>query len=234
MSQKLTQNTQKVQEALNKTGLTCKKVFWQDPYLTELETRVKTVRGNQITLVETIFYAFSGGQESDAGTIDGYPVLKAQKDGAEIYYTIADDHNLTVGDVVKVVIDWDRRYKLMRLHFAAEVVLELVYKKFPEIVKVGAHIAPDKARIDFQLDHTIAPFIQAIEQEAQNIIDSNQEIISAYSNELLERRYWKINEFSQVPCGGTHIKNTKEIGIIKLKRINPGKGRERIEIFVQE
>ena len=46
-----------------------KKIFWQDPYLTELETAVQTVKGNQITVKETIFYAFSGGQESDHGTI---------------------------------------------------------------------------------------------------------------------------------------------------------------------
>ena len=64
------------------------------------------------------------------------------------------------------------------------------------------------------------------------LIDSNQEIISAFSDEDNERRYWKIKEFSQVPCGGTHIKRTLEIGTIRLKRTNPGKGRERIEIYV--
>jgi NAD(P)-dependent dehydrogenase (short-subunit alcohol dehydrogenase family) len=110
------------------------KVFWKDPYLTELETTVRTVCGNKITLVETIFYAFSGGQESDAGTIGGYQVLNAQKDGTEIYYTIAYDHKLKVEDVIKIVIDWDQRYSLMRLHFAAEVVLELVCQKLFNIV----------------------------------------------------------------------------------------------------
>jgi len=220
--------------SLSKLGASTvtRKIFWQDPYLTELETTVKTVHGNQITLAETIFYAFSGGQESDAGTIGGYQVLKAQKGGREIYYTLPDDHKLTVGKVVKVVIDWHRRYMLMRLHFAAEVVLELVCQKFPNITKVGAHISQDKARIDFEWGQNITPFIQSLEQESQKIIDANQEIISAYSDEPLERRYWKINEFSPVPCGGTHIKTTGEIGVIKLKRINPGKGKERIDIFI--
>lgn len=210
------------------------KVFWQDPYLTELETTIKTVNGNQITLTETIFYAFSGGQESDAGTIGGYQVLKAQKDGFEIYYTLPDDHKLNENDLVKVVIDWDRRYKLMRLHFAAEVVLELVCQKFPNINKVGAHISQNKARIDFVWDGSISPFLIDIQNSAQAIIDSNQPIVSAFSDESAERRYWKINEFSSVPCGGTHIKTTGEIGAIRLKRINPGKGIERIEIFAQD
>jgi alanyl-tRNA synthetase len=80
------------------------KVFWQDPYLTELETTIKTVNENKISLTETIFYAFSGGQESDSDTIGGYQVLKAKKDGMEIYYTLPDDHTLNENDVVKVVI----------------------------------------------------------------------------------------------------------------------------------
>lgn len=208
------------------------KIFWKDPYLTELTTTIKTVIGNRITLAETIFYAFSGGQESDTGTIGGYQVLKAQKEGIEIYYILPDDHKLKIGDIVKVVIDWDRRYKLMRLHFAAEVVLELAYQKFPDINKVGAHISQDKARIDFKWDGKISPFLDELQNASQSIVDSNQPIISAFSDEVTERRYWKIKEFSSVPCGGTHIKTTGEIGTIKLKRTNPGKGVERIEIFI--
>jgi alanyl-tRNA synthetase len=209
------------------------KVFWQDPYQTELQTTVKTVNGNQITVTETIFYAFSGGQESDRGTIGGHDVLEAKKVDQEIIYTLNEQHGLKAGDVVKMTIDWERRYRLMRLHFAAEVVLELVCQRFPEVIKVGAHIAQDKSRIDFEWDQNITPFILSLQEAAQQIISANQDIISAFSDEANERRYWKINEFSQVPCGGTHIKRTGEMGVIRLKRVNPGKGRERIEIYVE-
>lgn len=208
------------------------KVFWQDPYLAELETTVETIQGNQITLRETIFYAFSGGQESDQGTIGGHKVLEAKKEGAQIYYTLGTTHSLKVGDSTKIIIDWERRYKLMRLHFAAEVVLELVCQKFPQVLKVGAHISPEKARIDFEWEGKISHFLLLIQQEAQAIIDGKQNIISAFSDEQNERRYWKINEFSEVPCGGTHIRNTIEMGTISLKRTNPGKGKERIEIYL--
>jgi Ser-tRNA(Ala) deacylase AlaX len=211
-----------------------RKVFWQDPYLTELNTTVQTVHGNQITVAETIFYAFSGGQESDRGTIGNYDVLEAKKEGKEIVYTLDHNHTLNAGEPVKICIDWERRYKLMRLHFAAEVVLELVCQRFPDVVKVGAHIAQDKSRIDFEWSQNISPFIPSLQEAAQGIIDSNQQIISAFSDEDAERRYWKINEFSQVPCGGTHIKKTGEMGTIRLKRTNPGKRRERIEIYVSE
>ena len=57
-----------------------KKLFWADPYLSTCDTTVQSVHGDIITLSETIFYAFSGGQESDAGTIDIYPVLEAVED----------------------------------------------------------------------------------------------------------------------------------------------------------
>jgi alanyl-tRNA synthetase len=208
------------------------KIFWQDPYLTELETTIKTVQGNKITVASTIFYAFSGGQESDYGKIGDYLVLEAKKEGKEIFYTMPDGHQLKNGDTIKMMIDWERRYKLMRLHFAAEIVLELVYRQFPEIVKVGAHIAADKARIDFQWQQSIASFIEILQRKAQNIIDTNQAIIRAFSDEANERRHWKIAEFSPVPCGGTHIRRTGEMGVIRLKRKNPGQGREGIEIFV--
>lgn len=215
-----------------------KKIFWQNPYLTELDVIVKTVDGTQITVDKTIFYALSGGQESDHGTIGSFEVFEAKKEGKEIFYRLEEGHTLKPGDKLKMVIDWDRRYKLMRLHFAAELVLELVCKKFPEIIKVGAHIAQDKARIDFEKaridfewEQSISTYIASLQNDAQSIINSNQEIISAFSDEIAERRYWKINEFSEVPCGGTHIRRTGEIRTIRLKRANPGKGKERIEIY---
>lgn len=208
------------------------KRFWDAPYQTRLDTRVSRVDGNLVTVEETIFYALSGGQESDAGTIGGRPVLEARKEGKEIYYTLADGHGLHPGDTVHIEIDWKRRYRLMRLHFAAEIVLELVYRLIPGIGKIGAHIAEDKARIDFALNENIARLFPAIQQQADAIVAADQAIVSAFSDVENERRYWGIQEFSQVPCGGTHLKRTGEIGVITLKRKNVGKGKERIEITV--
>ena len=209
-----------------------KKIFWEDPYLTQIETRITSVRGNDVTVDQTIFYAFSGGQEGDHGTIGNTPVLEARKEGKEIVYTLGDGHGLKPGDQVTMAIDWERRYQLMRLHFAAEIVLELVYQKLGSIKKVGAHIAQDKARIDFEWSENISKAFPLIQKEALGIIEANQEIVSAFSDEEKEERYWEIRGFAQVPCGGTHLRRTGEIGEIELKRKNPGKGKERIEIYV--
>jgi Ser-tRNA(Ala) deacylase AlaX len=210
-----------------------RKIFWEDPYLTQIETRITSVKENDITVEQTIFYAFSGGQEGDHGTIGNTRVLEARKEGREIVYTLENGHGLKPGDLVRITIDWERRYKLMRLHFAAEVVLELVYQKLGSIKKIGAHIAQDKARIDFECGENISTLFPAIQKEALGIIEANQEIISAFADEEKEERFWEIKGFARVPCGGTHLKRTGEIGEIELKRKNPGKGKERIEIYVR-
>ena len=75
-----------------------RKVFWEDPYLTRLDTEIATVDGDDVTLAATIIYAFSGGQESDAGTIGGRSVLAAKKFGTDIVYTLSTGHGLAAGD----------------------------------------------------------------------------------------------------------------------------------------
>lgn len=209
-----------------------RKIFWNDPYLASLDTCVSAVRGNEVLLDETIFYALSGGQESDHGRIAGLPVREARKEGVDIVYTLDEGHGLAVGEAVRVDIDWARRYRLMRLHFAAELVLELAYRRLPGVEKTGAHIAQDKARIDFVWPQNIAPLFPALLEEVNGVTAADRPIVSAYSDEAAQRRYWQIEGLARVPCGGTHLKRTGEVGIVSLKRKNPGKGRERVEIFV--
>lgn len=210
------------------------KVFWDDPYQVELESTVSRVDGPCIELEETIFYAESGGQESDAGTIGGIQVIKAEKQGLSIVYTLEHAPNFQAGAVVTTQIDWAHRYALMKLHFAAEVVLEVVTHRFPEMTKVGAHISADKSRIDFEWHESVKPLLPELQQQAQSVIDSHADIISDFSDTSEQRRYWKVDGFAQVPCGGTHLKNTSEVGRIQLKRKNIGKGKERIEIGLVE
>ena len=210
------------------------KVFWTDPYLSRLATRITQVEGDRILVAETIFYALSGGQESDEGTIGEQPVVEAHWQGRDIVYQLPPGHGLKCGDAVTIEIDWTRRYRLMRLHFAAEIVLELVYRALGSVEKVGAHIAADKARIDFAWPDNIAPLLPTIRNDANAIIAEDQVITSAFRDETSDARYWKIDAFPRVPCGGTHLKSTGEIGEIALKRKNIGKGKERIEIYLQD
>lgn len=209
-----------------------RKVFWEDPYLTRHETVITSVRGQEVTVASTIFYAFSGGQESDSGTLQGLPVLEARKDGLEIVYSLPEGHGLAPGQAVAMEVAWDRRYRLMKLHFAAELVLELACRAMPGLVKVGAHIAEGKARIDFLWPEPITPWLPRLGAEVQAVIDADREIVSAFEDEALERRFWEVPGLARVPCGGTHLRRTGEVGRVRLKRNNIGGGKERIEIYL--
>lgn len=210
--------------------MSVKKFFWANPYQTELQTKVSSVDGNKVTLEETIFFAFSGGQESDHGSIGGYEVLEAKKVGKEIFYILPDSHTLKAGDTVDVVIDEETRLNLMKLHFAAELVLVIVTDNYGHPEKTGAHISPDKARVDFVWEGSIVPILPEVSARLNQIIEENRPITSAFENETEERRYWKIEGLAKVPCSGTHPRKTGELGKMRLKRKNIGKGQERIEI----
>lgn len=208
------------------------KIFWKDPYQTSLKTCVRAVNGNEILFEETIAYSFSGGQESDHATVNDMPVIASRKEGVLIYYTLPDNHGLQKNQNVHMKIDGVRRLKLMRLHFAAELVLEIVTRKY-DLIKVGAHIAEHKSRIDFSYDRNIAAFFSDILSEFQDIVDDGRIIETGYDDQQTQQRYWKIDGFAKVPCGGTHVRSTKEVGYVDLRRSHPGKNCERIEITLR-
>lgn len=209
------------------------KVFWQDPYLTELNATITSVNNNIITLDKTIAFAFCGGQQSDSGTIEGYEILEANEKDSEIFYTIPSNHSLQEGDSVLIKIDWDKRYSIMKLHFAAELILELVNKNYNHPEKIGANITAEKSRVDFYWNGTISTIFPQLLDKINNIITSDLKIETGFSDIKNQRRYWKIKGFAQVPCAGTHVKRTSEIGQVALKRKNLGSGKERIEITLK-
>ena len=211
-----------------------RKIFWDDPYRTHLATRVTSAAGDEIRLQSTIFFAFSGGQEGDAGTIGGVPVVEARKDGLDIVYRMTPGHALSAGDAVDVVIDWPRRYGLMRHHFAAEMVLQLAYQKAPGIVRIGAHIYPDRARIDFEYAEALTALAKDAECAANALVQADCPILTGFSDEPNQRRFWKVDGFAEMACGGTHPRSTGEVGLVRVRRRNPGKGKERLEIEARE
>jgi Ser-tRNA(Ala) deacylase AlaX len=210
--------------------MSVRKIFWENPYLFELDAVVTGVDGDTVTLDSTIAYAFSGGQQSDSGTIGGREILEARKDGLEILYRLGPGRALEKGERVAVRIDGEKRVRIMRLHFAAEIVLVLVNRRFADPEKIGANITAQKARIDFRLPGTMAEVLPEIAAETRRIVEADLAIVSAFEDRKDERRYWSIEGFARVPCGGTHPRRTGEVGGIVLKREHLGKGKERIEI----
>jgi Ser-tRNA(Ala) deacylase AlaX len=206
------------------------KLFWADPYLTACDAVLTAVAGDGVTIDRTVAFAFSGGQASDVATIAGNDVLEARTDGPEIVYTLPPGHGLRPGDPVRVEIDGPTRSRLMRLHFAAELVLELVNQRFGHPAKLGANVTADKARIDFAWDGSIAETFPVLVEEVERLVSADLPIVSAFADKAAQKRYWEVEGFARVPCGGTHPRRTGEVGQVALKRVNPGAGSERIEI----
>lgn len=229
-----------------------KKIFWIDPYLTKLETKVIDIQKNELVVEETIGYSESGGQESDKVTLNGIHVLSSRMDKSApflIYYTLPEGHGFSIGDIVLMEIDWLRRNRLMRLHFTCELVLILMNRLFngcqegielkPEeidtvIKKRGAHIAETGARVDFECSKNIFEYFPHILSEYNKIISADLPIEKGFLSEAEEIRYWRLPNIALVPCGGTHVRSTGEIGEIELKRDRANKGVERIRITLKD
>lgn len=210
-------------------ALTMRKVFWDNPYQQRLNTHVSQIKDNRILFAETIAFSFSGGQESDEAYVNGLAIIDSEIEDNFIYYTLSSGHGLFPGDPVVMEINWDRRYRLMRLHFAAELILELVSRDL-KIEKIGAHITETKARIDFIYVKNISHIFDSILMQYNKIIEMDAIIKTGFTDIKQQRRFWEIEGFSKVDCGGTHVQSTAEVGEVTLKRVNIGNGKERIEI----
>lgn len=208
-----------------------KRLFWQDPYQTECEAQITKIENNKIYLDQTVFFAFSGGQISDQGTINEVKVTNATDEGEEISYEL-EQNPFKPGDKVTIKIDKDFRNRVMRLHSAVHLVDFISRKYLKELVPIiGSNITDQKSRIDYLYPQNISDKIPKIQQEAEQIIKENLPIITKGEDNNQNYRLWLIEKYNwKMPCAGTHPKTTGEIGQIKLKRENIGKGKERISV----
>lgn len=228
-----------------------RKVFWDNPYQQSLETKVSQVDGNDIVFAETIGFSECGGQESDVVTVNDIRVLSSRMDKGHpflIYYTFPQGHGLVPGTNVIMKIDWLRRNRLMRLHFTCELILVLMNRLFNEtpegvvlkpeeidtkIKKRGAHIAETAARVDFECGENIAVYFPKLFEEYNKVIAADLTIEKGFLDETNQIRYWRLPNIATVPCGGTHVRSTGEVGAIELNRDRANKGVERIRILLK-
>lgn len=210
-----------------------KKLFWDDPYKKECKAKVTNVDGKKVTVNQSVLFAFSGGQATDKGTIGGIEVKKAEK-GDRIVYILKEEPDFSEGDEVKIKIDWDFRYKIMKLHSAAHIV----YEAFKEVVGdkkiIGSNISPRKARIDFKMDENLNKYLPEIQKKANEIISKDLKIKTYEDENEPGKMWWEISSKYKMPCGGTHVKKTGEIKALNLKRKNIGAQKERVEIYLKE
>jgi len=154
-----------------------RRLFWEDPYLKECTAKVESINGNEVKLSQSVFFAFSGGQESDSGTIGGIPVKEARKEAdGSITYILESTPTFSPGQEVRVTIDWDKRYRIMKMHTAAHVVWFLFERKTGVKKLIGSNVTNEKSRIDYEFPESLSSILPELEKEVNELISKGMEI----------------------------------------------------------
>lgn len=228
------------------------RVYQHDSYLREIEATVAAAEGNAVLLDRTVFFPGGGGQPADTGWLR-WPggesrVVEMSRDGESIWHVL-DGPIPPVGTIVREVLDWDRRYAIMRYHSALHVLVGAVYRLFGARV-TGVAIYTDRARMDFTLEDLNRERVAEIEDEANRVLAEDRRILVCsvsreefeqsdllrLARDLLPRgieqiRVIEIEGYDAQADGGTHVGRTGEIGQLRIvKTDNKGKANRRLEI----
>lgn len=236
--------------------MTTELLFRDDAYLKTATARVLSVSGRGIELDRTVFYALGGGQAGDTGVLtrengERTVIIDTRKgEGAERVLHIPAPACVPPqpGEAVTLEIDWERRYRLMRLHTALHLMSCVIVAPV-----TGGNIVPDKARLDFDIDLSQLN-AEHIERETNALIgsavathtvwitdaelDAQPDLVKTMSvqppRNVGRVRLLKIPGIDLQPCGGTHVANIGEIGGIRVLKIrSEGRHNKRVEIALQ-
>jgi misacylated tRNA(Ala) deacylase len=232
-------------------------LFRADAYLPETEATVIAVTDRRgIVLDRTVFYATGGGQPGDTGTLAraGGTIAIATTvygDKRQVVHVPGDSEPLPEpGERLKAVLDWNRRYRHMRIHTGLHLLSVVV--PFPV---TGGSIGADEGRLDFDIDGEV-PAKEAIEERLNAMVSAAYPVTQEWitDDELLANpglvktmkvkppmgtgrvRLVRIGDIDLQPCGGTHVRSTAEIGRLSIGKIeSKGKQNRRIRIrFAEE
>lgn len=231
-------------------------LFREDAYLTHCTATVVAVGEDGVRLDQTVFYPLGGGQAGDTGTLvlaDGTRLAIADTRKAKFEGATPDDAlhvpapgqealiaRLRVGEPVRAEIDWARRHRHMRLHTASHLMCAVL----PYAVD-GCSITVDYARLDFatvepiereQVEARLAELVAGAHPVATEWITDEEmaarpELVRTMSVKpptgLGRVRLLRIENVDLQPCGGTHVRNTAEIGALRVAKLEKKSARTR-------
>ncbi len=235
-------------------------LYYTDPYLKRFNAKVTKVVDNAVVLDKTAFYPESGGQPYDQGILKWNggeaKVTKVEFVGDDVYHYL-EGPTPSVGTEVEGLIDWERRYKLMRMHTLAHLLMAAVREYFNEKVEVvGSGLGLEESRMDFKakikkddlgkIQDIVKKWVEESREVKIHLFENPEDaqaLLERYgiqggtlTEEHLAKRPIRIIEIVGVnadPCGGTHVSNTREVGDFELvKRESKGKGVTRIRFRV--
>jgi misacylated tRNA(Ala) deacylase len=237
-------------------------LYLDDAYRRDLDAVVVAVSAEQnaVALDRTVFFATGGGQPHDTGTLTfaaaSVEVVDVAKDeDGNVWHTLAQESTLPgVGEPVRGVVDWRRRHLIMRLHTAQHVMNGIIWRDHGARV-TGAQIAPPEGRLDFELAAMSQEFARSLETAINDVVgqnlpvrvlwlpraeaDRDPSLIRLKAN-LIPRsidplRVIDIVGLDRQADGGTHVRETGEIGRVSVLRTeSKGKANKRVRIAVDE
>ena len=209
-----------------------------DSYLREFDAEVVATTDKGVVLDRTAFYPGGGGQPHDTGvlTVGGetYNVIAVSRSTGHLVHEL-DGEPPAAGSAVRGVIDWGRRYQLMRTHTALHILCGVVWRDYGALV-TGGDMRPLAARMDFELERMTADFAREIEdlvnreveasrpveidalarEEAFRVPDLIRTKINLVPDSVKEVRTVNIVGLDVQADGGTHVANTSEVGRIRV------------------
>jgi misacylated tRNA(Ala) deacylase len=229
-------------------------LFRADSYLRECDAVVASVSDAGITLDRTVFYPMGGGQPGDTGVIrwpSGSATIVDTRygDGGTIVHLVDEDSPLpAVGDRVHLEIDWERRYRHMRMHTAMHLLGAVL-----QYGVTGGNISGEKSRLDFDMEDTVDK--EAVGAAMQELVAADHRVSCRWitdeeldANPALVRtmsvqpprgkgriRLLEIEGVDLQPCGGTHLRSTAEVGKVRIGKVEKkGRRNRRVNIHLDD
>jgi len=229
-------------------------LFREDSYLKECDAVVVAVDDDAIVLDRTVFYPMGGGQAADTGTIDweggSATVIDTRYgDGGTIRHIVEENAaRPQAGGQVRATIDWDRRYRHMRMHTALHLLGSIL-----KYGVTGGNISAEKSRLDFDMEDTVdkeevARALKALVEEDHSIscrwitdeeLEAQPDLVRTMSVQPPKGagkvRLLDIESVDLQPCGGTHLKSTGEVGQVRIGKVEKkGRRNRRVNIHLDD
>lgn len=226
----------------------------EDGYMKEFDAAVAAVTDKGVVLDRTAFYPGGGGQPPDTGHLmtdsEEHAVKKLSRSGGQIVHEIEGGDFPREGSAVHGVLDWERRYNLMRTHTALHILCGVVWRDYGALV-TGGNMEPLAARMDFELESMSVDFAREVEraineevaaerpvhaavhprEEALTIPDLIRTKVNLIPESVTEIRTIDIEGLDLQADGGIHVSNTREVGSIRVvKHESKGRINKRLRI----
>ena len=237
-----------------------KLLYQTDAYLKEFSSVITSVdvETRVVVLDQSAFYPGGGGQPCDFGTLEvagvTYPVEKVKKQGDDVLHFLGGTEPLPApNSAAKGTLDWVRRHQLMRTHTALHILCGTVFRDYGAKV-TGGDMDPLKGRMDFEFENMRGDLVKAIETATNLEVQQGREIrvnilprdeafqipdlirtkINLLPPDIKQIRTVEIVGLDLQADGGTHVRNSSEVGTIKVVDYkSKGAINKRIYIEIQ-